>query len=119
MDSLRIEAEVVGEDLRYCPKLRSGGMEYAFNSAGRYVRLVSDIPFEGSSGSWYDSQTKISFDEINKVLASSGIVQTRDFAHLFLVNTSNNGPMLVAALMNEGVLTKGKHGSFHTGLRRL
>ncbi|WP_446424197.1 hypothetical protein [Mailhella sp.] len=119
MDSFRIEADVVEEDLRYCPKLRSGGMEYAFSNAGRYVRLVSDIPSAGTSGSWYDNQTKVSFDEINKVLAKSGTVQTRDFAHLFVVNTSHNGPMLVAALMNEGVLTKGKHGSFHSGLRRL
>ena len=119
MNTLVFQAEAAGEELRYCPKLRAGGMEYALSKAGRYVRLVSDRPSAGGNGSWYDSKTKIPFDAINNVLSTMGTVQTRDFAHLFEVNTSNNGPMLVAALLHEGLLTKGRNGSFHVGIRRL
>lgn len=68
-----------GEEIRVCPKLRAGGMAYAFSSSGRYVRLVSDIPSEGTSGSWYDSSTRVSFDDINNLLDTKGTLQTRDF----------------------------------------
>ena len=108
-----------GEEIRVCPKLRSGGMAYAFSSSGRYVRLVSDIPSEGTSGSWYDSSTRVSFDDINNLLDTKGTLQTRDFVFLFHQNTANNAPMLTAALVNEGVLRKGPHGQYYAGFKRL
>lgn len=119
MNLSEVMADVSDEEIRFCPKLRAGGMVYAFSSSGRYVRLVSDIPSEGTRGSWYDSSTRVSFDDINNLLATKGVLQTRNFVFLFHQNTANNAPMLTAALVNEGVLRKGPHGQFYAGFKRL
>lgn len=107
------------EEIKSCNKVKSGTMEYAINRVDRYLRLVSDCPGIGSRGSWHDQKTKIPFEAINGILDTKGSIETRDFACLFQVNSSNNGPMLVAALMNEQCLVKGSDGQFYVKAKRL
>ena len=98
-------------DVKYCPKLQNGSMEYGIDYNQRVFRLLSDIPETGTSGARFDGRTNLSFDELNAILECVGKeVGTRDFVRPFHANSSNNAPMLVAALVNEGILSKsGQH----------
>jgi len=98
-------------DLKYCAKLQNGFMEYGIDYGLRMLRLVSDIPETGTSGARFDDRTNLSFDELNAILECVGKeVSTRDFVRPFHANSSNNAPMLVAALVHEGILSKkGQH----------
>jgi len=105
-------------DVKYCPKLQNGSMEYDIDYDQRTLRLVSDTPETGTRGARFDGRTSLSFDELNAILECVGKeVSTRDFVRPFHANSSNNAPMLVAALVNEGVLSKrGQHRYRVTGL---
>ncbi len=107
------------EEKRICSKIMAGGVEYVVNFDERYLRLAADFPRKGDKGSWHDEKTKVSFDAINMVLDSKSSFKTLDFAHLFQQNSSNNGPLMVAVLLNEGVLRRGPHGQFYAGFKRL
>ena len=98
-------------DVKLCSKLQKGFMEYGIDYDQRTLRLVSDIPETGTNGARFDCRTSLSFDELNSILECVGKeVSTRDFVRPFHANSSNNAPMLVAALVHEGVLSKrGQH----------
>lgn len=98
-------------NVKYCLKLQNGSMEYDIDYDQRTLRLVSDIPETGTSGARFDGRTNLSFDELNAILECVGKeVGTRDFVRPFHANSSNNAPMLVAALVIEGILSKsGQH----------
>ena len=99
--------------IKHCPKLNSGELEYEFNEESRYVRLTKDYPGKGyERGGRFDSSTVIPFEEINRILKQKSSLKTRDLAHLFVRNLSNNGPMLTAVLVNENLLRKEANGSY-------
>lgn len=94
-------------DVKFCSKLQNGSMEYDIDYDQRTLRLVSDTPETGTRGARFDGRTSLSFDELNVILECVGKeVGTRDFVRPFHANSSNNAPMLVAALVNEGILSK-------------
>ena len=107
------------EIIRTCEKLLAGEITYVVDYENRYFRLGEDTPESGDTGSWHDDETNVFFDDINAILDSKSSFKTIDFAQLFGELSSNNGPLLVAVLLNEGLLTKGAKRQFYPTSKRL
>ena len=107
------------ERTRTCEKLLAGEITYVVDYENRYFRLGEDTPESGDTGSWHDDETNVSFDDINAILDSKSYFKTFDFAQLFGEHSSNNGPLLAAVLLNEGLLTKGANRQLYETGKRL
>lgn len=91
-----------------CDKLASGQVEYEIDPINRKMRLINDIPQEGSSGAFF-SKEWVEYDKINNVLGNPGNQLKKNstiFQECFDSPTSNTGPMLAAVLVDMGIIDK-------------
>lgn len=88
-----------------CAKVQKGTMEYEIDEEARWLRLVEDHPGSGDVGGIFSDEA-IAFDTINEVLRPNDLNgRSQKLTMCFTMrHSSNNAPMLAAALMDQGVI---------------
>ena len=91
--------------IKTCNKVQKGTMEYEINEEGRWLRLLADHPESGDVGGIFSDEV-ISFDAINAVLMHNDLNgRSQKLTMCFTErHSSNNAPMLAAALMDLGII---------------
>ncbi len=95
-----------------CDKISKGALRYEIDYNHRFIRLSDDFPATGFRGARFDQETKVPFGAINSILNLSPSIKTHSFYSLFSKHSTNNGPMLTAALIHENIVQINRHGGY-------
>lgn len=88
-----------------CNKLRRGSLDYNIDNEKKCINLEADYPAKGQKGASFDNKP-ILFSDINQVLKKKKNIKSKDFTDCFSVYSGNNCSMLVAVLLDLGILKK-------------